>query len=49
MLRAEVAGSARRRVDSVKDLDIVVASDDPAAVVTAFAGAGAARRMRPLR
>ena len=38
VLRAEVAGSARRRVDSVKDLDVVVASDDPAAVVTAFAG-----------
>ena len=35
--RAEVAGSARRLADSVKDLDIVVAADDPAAVVTAFA------------
>ncbi|HMS63043.1 MAG TPA: DNA polymerase/3'-5' exonuclease PolX [Solirubrobacteraceae bacterium] len=35
--RAEVAGSARRLADSVKDLDVVVAADDPAAVVTAFA------------
>lgn len=35
--RAEVAGSARRLADSVKDLDIVVASDDPAAVGEAFA------------
>ena len=35
--RAEIAGSARRLADSVKDLDIVVASDDPAAVGEAFA------------
>ena len=35
--RAEIAGSARRLVDDVKDLDIVVASDDAAAVVAAFA------------
>jgi len=35
--QAEVAGSARRLADSVKDLDIVVASDDPAAVNEAFA------------
>ncbi len=34
--RAEIAGSARRLADSVKDLDIVVASDDPAAVIAAF-------------
>jgi DNA polymerase (family 10) len=37
VVRAEVAGSARRLADSVKDLDIVVASGDPAAVVSAFA------------
>jgi DNA polymerase (family 10) len=36
VVRAEVAGSARRLGDSVKDLDVVVASDDPAAVVAAF-------------
>ena len=36
--RAELAGSARRLAESVKDLDVVVASDDPAAVVAAFAG-----------
>jgi DNA polymerase (family 10) len=35
--RAEVAGSARRLADSVKDLDIVVASEDPGAVNDAFA------------
>ncbi len=34
--RAEVAGSARRMADDVKDLDIVVASDDVESVVTAF-------------
>jgi DNA polymerase (family 10) len=32
-----VAGGARRCADSVKDLDIVVASDDPAAVIKALA------------
>ena len=37
VVRAEVAGSARRLAETVKDLDIVVASDDPAAVVDAFA------------
>src|SRR5829696_2407774 len=37
-IRVELAGSARRRADTVKDLDIVVASSDPAALVEAFAG-----------
>src|ERR671910_444660 len=37
-LRVELAGSARRRADTVKDLDIVAASSDPAALVEAFAG-----------
>jgi DNA polymerase (family 10) len=32
-----MAGSARRLGDSVKDLDVVVASDDPGVVVEAFA------------
>ena len=36
VVRAELAGSARRLAESVKDLDVVVASDDPAAVVAAF-------------
>ena len=36
-LRVELAGSARRLADTVKDLDIVVASSDPAALVEAFA------------
>jgi DNA polymerase (family X) len=31
-LRVELAGSARRQVDAVKDLDIVAASSDPAAL-----------------
>ena len=35
-LRVELAGSARRRADTVKDLDIVVASSDPLALVEAF-------------
>src|SRR5215218_6138216 len=37
-LRVELAGSARRMADTVKDLDIVVASSDPAALAEAFAG-----------
>jgi DNA polymerase (family 10) len=36
VVRAELAGSARRLAESVKDLDVVVASEDPAAVVEAF-------------
>jgi DNA polymerase (family X) len=35
-LRVELAGSARRGADTVKDLDIVAASSDPAALSTAF-------------
>ncbi|HEX2415170.1 MAG TPA: DNA polymerase/3'-5' exonuclease PolX [Thermoleophilaceae bacterium] len=35
-LRVELAGSARRRADTVKDLDIVAASSDPAALSEAF-------------
>ncbi len=38
VVEAEMAGSARRWADSVKDLDIVVAATDPAAVEEAFAG-----------
>jgi DNA polymerase (family X) len=37
-LRVELAGSARRMADTVKDLDIVVASSDPGALAEAFAG-----------
>jgi DNA polymerase (family X) len=37
-IRVELAGSARRMTDSVKDLDIVVASSDPAQLVDAFCG-----------
>jgi DNA polymerase (family X) len=35
-LRVELAGSARRLTDDVKDLDIVVASSDPAALTDHF-------------
>ncbi len=35
--RVELAGSARRWADSVKDLDIVASASDPAALVEAFA------------
>jgi DNA polymerase (family X) len=35
-IRVEVAGSARRLADTVKDLDIVAASSDPAALAEAF-------------
>jgi DNA polymerase (family X) len=36
-LRVELAGSARRWADTCKDLDVVVASDDPEALGDAFA------------
>ena len=36
VIRAEFAGSIRRRKEIVKDLDIVLASDDPIAVINAF-------------
>jgi DNA polymerase (family 10) len=35
--RVELAGSARRWADTCKDLDVVAASDDPEALVAAFA------------
>jgi DNA polymerase (family X) len=35
-VRVELAGSARRWADSVKDLDVVAASDDPEALIAAF-------------
>ncbi|HWI22826.1 MAG TPA: DNA polymerase/3'-5' exonuclease PolX [Baekduia sp.] len=35
-VEVELAGGARRRADSVKDLDIVVSSDDPAALIKAL-------------
>jgi DNA polymerase (family 10) len=35
-VRVELAGSARRWADSVKDLDVVAASDDPEALIGAF-------------
>ena len=37
-IRVELAGSARRLADTVKDLDIVAASSDPAALAEAFTG-----------
>ncbi|MEJ7749909.1 MAG: DNA polymerase/3'-5' exonuclease PolX [Thermoleophilaceae bacterium] len=37
VLRIELAGSARRRAETCKDLDIVAAASDPAALVEAFA------------
>jgi len=39
--RVELAGSARRMTDTCKDLDVVVASREPAAVTKAFAELGA--------
>ncbi|HEY1358164.1 MAG TPA: DNA polymerase/3'-5' exonuclease PolX [Thermoleophilaceae bacterium] len=38
--RVELAGSARRLTDTCKDLDIVVASSESAAIAEAFAGLG---------
>jgi len=36
--RAELGGSARRWADSVKDLDVIAAAEDPAALVATLAG-----------
>ncbi|MBJ7520212.1 MAG: DNA polymerase/3'-5' exonuclease PolX [Solirubrobacteraceae bacterium] len=36
--RVELAGSARRLADTVKDLDIIATADDPAALTAALAG-----------
>ncbi len=36
--RVELAGSARRMVDAVKDLDIIATASDPRALLNAFAG-----------
>jgi DNA polymerase (family 10) len=36
--RVELAGSARRLTDSVKDLDIIATASDPPALLAAFAG-----------
>ncbi len=36
VIRAEVCGSLRRRADTIGDLDILFASDDPAPVLDAF-------------
>jgi DNA polymerase (family X) len=38
--RVELAGSSRRMTDTCKDLDVVVASTDPAAITGAFAELG---------
>jgi DNA polymerase (family X) len=38
--RVELAGSARRLADSCKDLDVVAAASDPAALVEGFAALG---------
>jgi DNA polymerase (family X) len=42
-IKVELAGSARRQADDVKDLDIVAASSDPAALVEAFCSSPATR------
>src|SRR5918998_4569481 len=40
-IRVELGGSARRQADTVKDLDIVASSSDPAALAEAFASSPA--------
>jgi DNA polymerase (family 10) len=40
-LRVELAGSARRMADTCKDLDVVAAASDPAALAEAFSGLAA--------
>ena len=48
-LRVELAGSARRWADTCKDLDIVAAASDPAALVEAFAALPGRGRGEQLR
>ena len=43
--RIEYAGSLRRMVETVGDLDLLVASDDPVAVMEAFTGLGIVERI----
>ena len=43
--RIEYAGSLRRMVETVGDLDLLVASDDPVAVMEAFTGLGMVERI----
>lgn len=43
--RFEFAGSLRRMVETVGDLDLLVASDDPDAVMEAFTGVGVTERV----
>lgn len=43
--RFEFAGSLRRMVETVGDLDLLVASDDPVAVMEAFTGVGVTERV----
>jgi DNA polymerase (family X) len=43
--RVELAGSARRWTDSVKDLDIIATAHDPAALAAAFAELGSFERV----
>jgi DNA polymerase (family X) len=43
--RVELAGSARRWTDSVKDLDVIATAHDPAAVAAAFAELGTFERV----
>ena len=43
--RFEVAGSLRRMVETIGDLDILVASDDPVAVMDAFTGLATVERV----
>ena len=45
--RVEIAGSARRRAETCKDLDLVATASDPAALVEGVRRAAAARRGRP--
>jgi DNA polymerase (family 10) len=44
--RAELGGSLRRWRESIGDIDLLVASDDPEAVTAAFAGFHEVRRIR---
>jgi len=43
--RVELAGSARRWTDSVKDLDVIATAHDPAALAAAFAALGTFERV----
>ncbi len=43
--RIEVCGSLRRRKETIKDIDLLISSDDPAPIMAAFVGLGQVQKI----